>query len=39
MKYEFHPEALFEFEAAADFYADCQEGLEIRLSLMPSALP
>ena len=30
MKYEFHPEALFEFEAAADFYAECQEGLEIR---------
>jgi hypothetical protein len=30
MKYEFHREALFEFEAAADFYAECQEGLEIR---------
>lgn len=30
MKFEFHPEALAEFEAAADFYAGCQAGLEIR---------
>ena len=30
MKYEFHPEALFEFEAAADFYAERQKGLQIR---------
>ena len=30
MKFEFHREALVEFEAAADFYAECQAGLEIR---------
>ena len=30
MKYEFHPEALFEFESAADFYAERQKGLEFR---------
>ncbi len=30
MKYQFHPEALFEFEAAADFYAERQKGLEFR---------
>ena len=30
MKYEFHPEAVLEFEAAADFYAERQKGLEIR---------
>lgn len=30
MKYEFHPEALVEFEAATDYYAECQNGLEIR---------
>lgn len=30
MKYEFHPEALVEFEAAADFYAERQRGLEAR---------
>ena len=30
MKYEFHPEAFFEFEAAADFYAERQKGLEFR---------
>ena len=30
MTFEFHPEALAEFEAAADFYAECQEGLGIR---------
>jgi plasmid stabilization system protein ParE len=30
MKYQFHPEALLEFEAAADFYAERQKGLEFR---------
>lgn len=30
MRYEFHPEALAEFEDAARFYADCQPGLELR---------
>jgi plasmid stabilization system protein ParE len=30
MRYEFHPEALEEFNDAAHYYADCQEGLEIR---------
>jgi len=30
MKFVFHPEALFELEAAADFFADRQKGLEIR---------
>jgi hypothetical protein len=30
MMFEFHREALVEFEAAADFYAECQAGLEIR---------
>ena len=30
MRYHFHPEALCEFEAAADFYATRQKGLEIR---------
>ena len=30
MKLVFHPEALFELEAAADFFADRQKGLEIR---------
>lgn len=30
MRYEFHPEALAEFEHAARYYADCQEGLELR---------
>ena len=30
MKFEFHPEALFELESAAYFYADCQSGLELR---------
>jgi plasmid stabilization system protein ParE len=27
---EFHPEALEEFAEAAHYYADCQEGLDIR---------
>ncbi len=30
MKYEFHPEALAEYEEAAKYYAGCQAGLEIR---------
>lgn len=30
MKFDFHPEALSEFEAAADYYAECQIGLETR---------
>lgn len=30
MKYEFHPEALAEYEQAALYYARCQEGLELR---------
>ena len=30
MRYEFHPEALAEYEAAARYYAACQEGLELR---------
>ena len=30
MKFEFHPEALCKFEAAADFYAERQKGLEVR---------
>ena len=30
MKFVFHPEALFELEAATDLFADRQKGLEIR---------
>ena len=30
MKYEFHPEALDEYEDAARYYAGCQAGLELR---------
>ncbi len=30
MSYDFHPEALAEFESATDFYAECQPGLELR---------
>lgn len=30
MRYEFHPEALAEYEEAAKYYAQCQEGLELR---------
>ena len=30
MRYEFHPEALNEYEDAARYYADCQLGLELR---------
>lgn len=30
MRLEFHPEALEEFDDAAHYYADCQEGLDLR---------
>ena len=30
MRYEFHPEALAEYGHAARYYADWQEGLELR---------
>lgn len=30
MRYEFHPEALDEYEDAARYYAGCQAGLELR---------
>lgn len=30
MRYEFHPDALAEYEEAARYYAVCQEGLELR---------
>jgi toxin ParE1/3/4 len=30
MTYEFHPEALDEYEDAARYYAGCHEGLELR---------
>lgn len=30
MRIEFHPEALAEFKEAAQYYADCQENLELR---------
>ena len=30
MRVVFHPEALFELEAAADFYAGRHKGLEVR---------
>ena len=30
MRYEFHPDALAEYEEAARYYAGCQEGLESR---------
>jgi toxin ParE1/3/4 len=30
MRYEFHPEALAEYEEAARYYAGCQEGLDLR---------
>jgi len=30
MRYEFHPEALAEFEEAARYYSRCQPGLDIR---------
>jgi plasmid stabilization system protein ParE len=30
MKYEFHPEALREFEEAAKYYAECQSDLDVR---------
>ena len=30
MRHEFHPDALMEYEEAAQYYAGCQEGLELR---------
>lgn len=30
MRFEFHPDALVEYEDAARFYAGCQVGLELR---------
>lgn len=30
MRYEFHPDALAEYEKAAQYYASCQKGLELR---------
>jgi len=30
MRFEFHPEALAEYEDAAHYYAECQKGLELR---------
>lgn len=39
MRYEFHPEALDEFEDAARYYAGCQPGLELRfIACVESAL-
>jgi exonuclease VII small subunit len=33
MRFDFHPEALNEFEDAARYYASCQPGLERRFML------
>ena len=30
MRFEFHPEALAEYENAAFYYSECQSGLEMR---------
>jgi len=30
MRFEFHPEALAEYEDAARYYSECQPGLELR---------
>jgi toxin ParE1/3/4 len=39
MRFEFHPEALEEYEEAARFYAGCQTGLELRfIDCVESAL-
>lgn len=39
MRIEFHPEALAEFEEAARYYKNCQEGLELRfIARVESAL-
>ena len=39
MRIEFHPEALAEFEGAARYYANCQDGLELRfIARVESAL-
>lgn len=32
MRFEFHPDALAEYEEAARYYAECQEGLEFRFT-------
>ena len=38
MRYEFHPDALDEFEEAARYYAGCQGGLNLRfISCVESA--
>lgn len=33
MTWDFHPEALSEYEEAARYYAECEEGLELRFIL------
>lgn len=33
MTWDFHPEALAEYEDAARYYAECEEGLELRFIL------
>jgi plasmid stabilization system protein ParE len=39
MRYEFHPDAVDEYEDAARYYADCQDGLELRfIDCVQSAL-
>lgn len=39
MNYEFHPEALDEYEDSARYYAACQDGLELRfISCVESAI-
>jgi plasmid stabilization system protein ParE len=39
VRYEFHPEALDEYEDAARYYAGCHEGLELRfIASVESAL-
>jgi hypothetical protein len=40
MRFEFHPEALEEYEEAARYYARCQAGLELRfIDCVESATP
>ncbi len=40
MNYEFHPEALAEYEDAAAYYASCQPGLELRfLEAVQDSIP
>jgi len=36
MRFEFHPEALAENEDAARYYAECQNGLELRFIAAPA---